>query len=157
YHLRHAQPFKRGSNMLTASWGGNLGKALLAAVVALSSSAKGNAGGDFSEKLARRTRQPAAVICADHGKTIGVGNPGAGSSSLIVAATRAVVAEHDVGRGLADLAMLKGERQLLAVDELSSELLLVGYHNRVVRIIDRVPTSRYPVRVALTNNGASCA
>ena len=92
-------------------------------------------------------RQPVALVCADGGKTVLVANRRTGSLSVIDTATRQVVAEHDVGRGLADLAMLKGGRRLLAVDETSNELLLIDYHDRAIRVIDRLTVSPGPVRL----------
>ena len=53
----------------------------------------------------------------DSGKTLLVANRRSGSLSVIDAAARKVVAEYDVGRGLADLAALPGGRHLLAVDQ----------------------------------------
>ena len=108
-------------------------------------------------KTTPRVRQPVALVCADEGRTVVVANRRSGSLSVIDAAARKVVAEHDVGRGLADLALLKGGRRLLAVDETSSELLLLDYHDRAVRVMDRLTVSPGAVRLAVWADGASCA
>ena len=52
----------------------------------------------------QRMRQPVALAVRDGGKTVLVANRRSGSLSVIDAAARKVVAEYDVGRGLADLA-----------------------------------------------------
>jgi YVTN family beta-propeller protein len=104
-----------------------------------------------------RVRQPVALVIADSGKTILVANRRSGSLSIVDTATGRAVAEHDVGQGLADLAVLKGDRRLLVVDEASRELLLLDYHDRAVRVLDRLKLSPDPVRLALLDGGASCA
>ena len=55
-----------------------------------------------------RERQPVALVFVDSGKTVVVANRRSGSLSIIDVATTRTVAEHDVGRGLADLAALQG-------------------------------------------------
>ena len=87
----------------------------------------------FGEPLPRM-RQPVALVIADSGKTILVANRRSGSLSIVDTATGRAVAEHDVGQGLADLAVLKGDRRLLVVDEASRELLLLDYQDRAVRV-----------------------
>jgi cytochrome c peroxidase/DNA-binding beta-propeller fold protein YncE len=108
-------------------------------------------------ELAPRVRQPIALVCADGGKTVLVANRRSGSISIVDAPTGRVVAEHEVGRGLSDLAVLKGGRRLLAVDEASNELLLLEYRDRAVRVLDRLQVSPDPARLALLSDGASCA
>src|SRR5262245_34480971 len=71
---------------------------------------------------APRVRQPVALVVADGGRTVLVANRRSGSLSVIDAATRGVVAEHEVGRGLADLAVLPDGRHLLVVDQAANEL-----------------------------------
>ncbi len=108
-------------------------------------------------ELATRVRQPVALVFADEGKTVLVANRRSGSVSIIDATTRRVVAEHDVGRGLADLAVQGGGSRLLAVDEASNELLLLEYRDRAVRVLDRLKLKAGPVRLAVLGDGASCA
>src|SRR5438132_9419932 len=84
--------------------------------------------------LALRVRQPVAIACTDGGKTVLVANRRSGSISVIDAASRRVVAEHDVGRGLADLAPLPDGRHLVAVDQVANELLLMAYRDRSIRV-----------------------
>src|SRR6516164_8982710 len=106
------------------------------------------AGGEAraaSDLAAVRLRQPVAMVCADQGKTVLVANRQTGSLSVIDAESRRVVAEHEVGRRLADLALLKEGRCLLAADETSNELLLMNYRNRAPRVIGRLPVSPTPV------------
>ena len=63
---------------------------------------------DCRDSPARRLASPVALAIADGGKTILAANRRSGSISVIDAASRSVVAEHDVGRGLAGLAVLPG-------------------------------------------------
>src|SRR5690348_6880412 len=65
----------------------------------------------------RRPRQPVALAFVNGGKTLIVANRRSGSLSVIDVASRRVVAEHDLGRGLADLVALPDGRHLLAVDQ----------------------------------------
>jgi YVTN family beta-propeller protein len=143
--------------MLTPARNLGLGGAFL--VVALTSSPRATCGENrvSSAEPAPRVRRPVAIACADGGKTVLVANRRSGSLSVIDASTRRVVAEHEVGRGLADLALLKGGRRLLAVDGISNELLLIDYRDRGVRVIDRLTVSPDPVRLATWADGALCA
>jgi YVTN family beta-propeller protein len=143
--------------MSTPSRGLVFGAALLAVILAVSPWATCGEIRLKSTELAPRVRQPVALACADAGKTVLVANRRSGSLSVIDAAARKVVAEHDVGRGLADLALVKGGRRLLAADETSNELLLIDYRDRMVRVIDRLTVSPDPVRIALWADGTSCA
>ena len=70
--------------------------------------------------------------------------------------SRKVVAEYDVGRGLADLAILPGGRHLLAVDQAANELLLLDYRDRSIRVVDRIKVSPDPVRLVVSADGSSC-
>ena len=104
----------------------------------------------------RRLRQPVALVCADGGKTVLVANRRSGSLSVIDTAARRVVAEHDVGRGLADLALLPDGRHLLAVDQAANELLLIDYRDRSIQVVDRIPVSPGPVRLVVSADGSLC-
>jgi YVTN family beta-propeller protein len=143
--------------MSTSSWSVGLGGALLAAILAGSPRTTCGEDRGSSAKEAIRMRQPVAVVCTDGGKTVLVANRRSGSLSVIDAASHVVVAEHEVGRGLADLALLKGGRRLLVVDESSNELLLLEFRDRAVRVIDRLAVSPDPVRLALGADGTWCA
>ena len=83
-----------------------------------------------------RVRQPVALAIADGGKTILVANRRSGSISVIDAASRRVVAEHDVGRGLADLAILPDGRYLLAVDQAANDLVLLSYQDSSIQVLE---------------------
>jgi YVTN family beta-propeller protein len=110
-----------------------------------------------SSKPLRRLHEPVGVLCADQGKTILVANHRSGSLSVIDAASRAVVAEHEIGRGLADFALLNDGRRLLVVDQTSNELILIEYHDRIVRVLDRLAISPDPIRLELLADDAACA
>ena len=106
--------------------------------------------------LVRRMRHPVAIANADGGKTIIVANRRSGSLSVIDTASRSVVAEDDVGRGLADLVSISGGRYLLALDQTANEFLLLGYQDRRYRVLDRLTVSPDPVRLALSADGSTC-
>ena len=65
------------------------------------------------------------------------------------------MAEHDAGRGLADLAVLPDGRHLLAVDRAANELLLIAYDNRSPHVVGRIAVAPDPVRVVVSPDGAS--
>jgi len=131
---------------------------LLAASLMLLAPRGGISGGttDSTGLLARRVRQPVALACIDGGKTVLVANRRSGSLSVIDAPSRRVVAEHDVGRSLADLAVLPDGRHLLAVDPAASELLLIEFRERSIRVVDRIKVSPDPVRLVVSTDGATC-
>ena len=83
--------------------------------------------------LARQIRQPVALVVVNGGKTLLVANRRSGSISVIDTASRRVVAEQNVGRGLAGLAVLPDGSHLLAVDQAANDLLLLAYHDRSIR------------------------
>src|SRR5437016_4563745 len=87
-----------------------------------------------ADRLARRVRQPVALTCADGGKTVLVANRRSGSLSIVDAVARRVVAEHEVGRGLADLARLPGNGLVLVVDQAANELVMLTYRDRAIRV-----------------------
>ena len=93
---------------------------------------------DDAPAMPRRLRQPVALAIVDGGRTLLAATRKSGSLSVIDTATRRVVAEHDLGAGLADLAVLPDGRHLLAVDRVRNELLLIEHHDRSSRLVDRV-------------------
>jgi YVTN family beta-propeller protein len=103
----------------------------------------------------RRVRQPVALAVVDGGKTLLAANGRSGSLSVVDIASRKVVAEPEVGRGLADLAALPDGRRLLAVDRAAGELLLIDYHDRSPRVIVRTAVASDPVRVVVLEGGSS--
>src|SRR3981189_734630 len=72
-----------------------------------------------------RVRRPTALAMGKDGSRLFVANGRSGSLSVIETSSARVVAEHDLGRGLADLAVLTDGRHLLAVDRAGDALLLV--------------------------------
>ncbi len=104
---------------------------------------------------ARKLRQPVALAVVDGGRTLLAANARSGSLSVVDTAARKVVAEHDVGRGLADLAALPDGRHVLAVDRAAGELLLVEHRNRSIRIAGRIAVAPEPVRVVVIEGGSS--
>ncbi len=120
---------------------------------------RGNTRGDEPKtfvSLSQRMRHPAALALIDSGKTLLVANHRSGSLSVIDTASQKVVAEDDVGGGLADLAMLPGGRLLLAVDQVSNKVLLIDVRDRKIRVVDRIKVSPDPVRVVVPADGSIC-
>jgi YVTN family beta-propeller protein len=85
-----------------------------------------------------------------------VANRRSGSLSVIDTVARRVVAEHDIGRGLADLALLSDGRDLMAVDPDSNELLLIAYRDRSIQVAERIKVSANPVRLAILPDQSVC-
>ncbi|HZW30691.1 MAG TPA: cytochrome c peroxidase [Isosphaeraceae bacterium] len=123
-------------------------------VLALQEKGRGEEPGNAGP-LARRVRQPVALAIVDGGKTLLVANRRSGSLSVIDTASRRVVAEHDAGRSLADLAALPDGRHLLAADQAANELLLIAYRDRSIAVVDRVKVSPDPVRLVVSADGRS--
>ncbi|HKI21288.1 MAG TPA: cytochrome c peroxidase, partial [Isosphaeraceae bacterium] len=134
---------------------GSASLAVLLSILTLRGSTYGKEPSTASP-IERRVRQPVALVCAEGGKTVIVANRRSGSLSVIDAATKKVVAESEVGRGLADLATLPDGRQLLAVDQTANELLLINYQDRSIRVLDRLEVSPDPVRLLVSTDGSSC-
>src|SRR5262249_24285298 len=103
----------------------------------------------------RRLRQPIALAFVEGGKTLIVANRRSGSLSVVDVSVRRVVAEHDVGRGLADLVALPAGRHLLAADQASQEILLICYRDRSLEIMDRVKVDPDPARLVVSADGRS--
>jgi len=95
-------------------------------------------------------------VSAATARTLFVANRRTGSLSVIDAKQAKVVAENDVGRGLADVALLNGDDHLLAVDQAGDSLLLIDVSGTPVRVVDRVAVSADPIRVAITPDGSGC-
>jgi YVTN family beta-propeller protein len=106
--------------------------------------------------MMQRPRQPVALASADSGRTLLVANRRSGSLSVIDATTRRVVAEHNLGRSLVDLAFLSDGRHLLAVDPLADQLLLTDYRDRSIQVVDRIAVSQNPVRLGVIRDQSVC-
>jgi cytochrome c peroxidase len=107
--------------------------------------------------LASRIRQPVALALVDGGSRLLVANGRSGSISVLDPMARRVLAEHDVGRALADLARLPDGRHLLALDRADSSLLLLDRHDAAIRVIARHRVSPDPVRILVSRHGSCCA
>jgi YVTN family beta-propeller protein len=103
-----------------------------------------------------RTRHPVALAIGDGGKTLLVANHRSGSLSVIDTRARKVVAEYDVGRGLADLVNLPGGRYLIAADQAASEALLIDGNHRKLQVVDRIKVSADPVGLVVSPDGSFC-
>jgi DNA-binding beta-propeller fold protein YncE len=103
-----------------------------------------------------RERQPVALAFSRDGTHLFVANLKSGSLSVIDPRQAKVTSEHDLGRGLSDLAVLEGGRHLLTVDREAGALLLVEWNERKARVVDRREVGLEPSSVALRPSGAAC-
>ena len=72
-------------------------------------------------RLTARIRKPTAMVLVDDGRLLLVANRQSGSISVIDPGTRLFLAEHDVGRGLADIVASPDDHRVLAVDQAAHE------------------------------------
>lgn len=110
---------------------------------------------DAVTTLAARCRQPAALLLADNDTRLLVANRQSGSICVVDTGTLHVLAEHEVGRGLADLATPGDDRQLVAVDQAAGQILLLQRSEDSLSVLDRVAVSPDPVRIAILRDGRS--
>ena len=106
--------------------------------------------------LASRSRQPSALVLSRDGARLYVANRRSGGISVVDPRTARVVAEHDVGRGLADLAALPDGRHLLAVDETDDAILLLELSADAVTARQRLSVPPGPVSVRVLGDGSAC-
>jgi len=104
---------------------------------------------------ARQLRQPVALVCIDGGMTLLVANRRSGSVSVVDTAARRIIAECEVGHGLADLSMLPDGKHLLVVDQ-ANELSLLRCRDRSIQLVDRLKVAPDPIKVVVSFDGSSC-
>jgi len=97
-------------------------------------------------------RQPTALVLSADGRWLYAANQRSGSISVIDVVAGRVAAEHRVGRRLADLQQLTGER-LLAVDEGAHELIVLRARGPRLSVTERLPVAKYPVSVVASQDG----
>lgn len=103
-------------------------------------------------ELAAQLRRPVALVQSADGRQLFVANRDSGSISLIDLAEGRVIAEHTVGKRLADLAALDSNR-LLAVDEAAHELLILEWTDQNIQVSQRLAVSPYPVSICIAPDG----
>jgi YVTN family beta-propeller protein len=104
-------------------------------------------------ELATQLRRPIAVAESADGEHLFVANRDSGSISIIDLATNNVMAEHAVGKRLADLAAAPGTNRLLCVDEAAHELLQLDARAANLKVVQRLPISPYPVSILVADDG----
>src|SRR5690606_3621183 len=62
-----------------------------------------------------------------------------------------------VGRQLSDVALMPDGHTLLVTDKASHELLIVRATRERVEVVERLPVARYPVHVAVSDDGRMVA
>ena len=130
-------------------------------VLALLPGQSGNCGDGTTKRadakaLTARIRRPMAIVLVDGGRRLLVANRQSGSISVIDLGTRRVLAEHEVGRGLADIVALPDDRHVLAVDQAGHDVLLLNGHADAIQVLARVRVSPDPVRIVVSGDGSSC-
>lgn len=124
--------------------------AFLAATIAAGAEPSSNVS------AAARFRQPVALGFAGGGARLIVANRLTGSVSVIDTHASRLIAEHDVGRGLADLGALPDGRHWLAVDPADDALLLLEERAGAVRLVARSAVSADPISLCVVPGEASC-
>ena len=104
-----------------------------------------------------RGRQPVSLSVAPDGSRLFVANRRSGSLSVIDTQSARVVAEAQVGRGLADVAVLADGQSLLTVDRDDAALLLLERSGDSLRVVTRQAVAADPVSLAVGADGRSCA
>ena len=117
--------------------------------------ARGDEPGADASRV-QRLRQPVALVCVDGDRTLLVANRRSGSVSVVDTAARRIIAECEIGHGLADLALLPGERHLLVVDQVANDLLLLSRRDRSIQVVDRLQITPDPIKVVVSFDGSSC-
>jgi cytochrome c peroxidase len=110
----------------------------------------------LSAELLPRLRQPAALSLSGDGSRLLVANARSGSLSVVALKEARVIAEHDVGRSLADVVALPDGRHWLAVDQGTGALLLLAYREHALDVLKQQSVAADPVAVAVTGDGRSC-
>jgi YVTN family beta-propeller protein len=104
-------------------------------------------------ELARQLRRPVALAPSADGRWLYVANRDSGSLSVIDLAAGRVVAEHAIGKRLADVKCLPGSSRLLVADEAAHELVLLTARDEQIEVQQRLPISPYPVSIEVAANG----
>jgi YVTN family beta-propeller protein len=98
-----------------------------------------------------------ALAFSPDGARLYVANARSGSLSVIDPRAARVTAEHEVGRGLADVAPLPDGRHVLAVDRAGDALVVLEVEGDDARVVARREVSPDPVRVLVDADGLGCA
>ncbi|MBL8850504.1 MAG: hypothetical protein JNG89_12560 [Planctomycetaceae bacterium] len=101
-------------------------------------------------------RRPVAAAAIDDGRLLAVAHRDSGSISLVDTTDWSVVSEQSIGRQLADIIAIDGNR-LLAVDSLAHELIVLERRVDGVSVTARVPVAHFPVSVALSADGQAAS
>ncbi|SIO31038.1 40-residue YVTN family beta-propeller repeat-containing protein [Singulisphaera sp. GP187] len=107
------------------------------------------------QPLVCQVRQPVGLCLSPDGSRLYVANRRSGSLSIVATQSGRVVAEPQVGRGLADVVAVADGR-LLAVDRVGNALLLLEPSGDTVRVVARQAVAADPVSLVVTPDGGSC-
>lgn len=100
-------------------------------------------------------REPVALAWSGDGKQAYVANQKSGTVSVIEAAGWKVGSESPVAKRLADLAIVPGTTQLLALDDVQHQLLVLAANAGGVQVAQAVAVAPYPVKIAVSADGKS--
>ena len=96
-----------------------------------------------------RIRRPAAAVVSADGKLLYVANRQSGSISVVDLAGQRVVAEHDVGRQLSDLATNRNRSLLLASDQAAHQVIALRADGGDLQVVGRQSLARFPARIVM--------
>jgi len=104
-------------------------------------------------ELATQLRRPVALAQSADGQWLYVANRDSGSVSVLDLTRRAIVAEHAIGKRLADIVAIPQSQRLLTIDETTHELIILEAAGPEVKVQERLPVSPYPVSIHLDPSG----
>ncbi|MEQ8790679.1 MAG: cytochrome c peroxidase [Pirellulaceae bacterium] len=108
-------------------------------------------------QLPTRLRRPTALLVIEKDGLLLTANRRSGSISVVDVRRKAVMAEFDVGQGLADVVALPGEKLLLAVDEKAGQLIVLNREGARLDVVERLDVGVSPVSVCITPDArAAC-
>ncbi len=82
-----------------------------------------------------------------------VANSRSGSISVVDVAAAEIIGEWRVGEQLSDLAVLPGQPRVLVTDEKRHELIALELVDNDLRVLKRLPVSRFPISVRIDPDG----
>lgn len=110
-------------------------------------------GDEAAAELAVQHRRPVALCTSADGRWLYVACRESGTLSVVDTGRGQVVAEHRVGRLLADVCAVPGSQRLLVVDEAAHEVLVLEAREAEVEVQSRLAVSAYPVSVVPAPDG----
>jgi YVTN family beta-propeller protein len=102
-------------------------------------------------------RRPAALALSRDGQRLFVANRRSGTLSVINTSILRLTAEFAIGRGLSDVAVLRDDHHLLAVDQGASALIRIESRDGDLRVSKRIPLPASPTTLAVAPDESAYA